>query len=91
MSSSNFNSMGMVENSMTQMMDMWRFTVNSLSVVQDQMENAIKAQLDQNRQARQQLSTLVNDFTRSAYQNQSQLQDAVEVFMGETNTQSSRS
>ena len=91
MNSSNINSMGMIENSMNQVMDMWRFTVNSMSVVQDQMEKSIKAQLDQNRDARQQFSTLVNDFTRNAYQNQSQLQEAVEVFMGETNAQSSRS
>ncbi len=91
MNSSNFNSMGMIENSMNQVMDMWRFTMNSMSVVHDQMENSIKAQLDQNRQARQQFSTLVNDFARSASQNQSQLQEAVEVFMSETNAQSSRS
>lgn len=91
MNSSNFNSMGMIENSMNQVMDMWRFTMNSMSVVQDQMENSIKAQLDQNRQARQQFSTLVNDLARSASQNQSQLQEAVEVFMSETNAQSSRS
>jgi len=42
MNGSNFNSMGMIENSMNQMMDMWRFTVNSLSVVQDQMENGTR-------------------------------------------------
>ena len=91
MNGSNFNSMGMIENSMNQMMDMWPVTVNSLSVVQDQMENAIRTQLDQNRQARQQFNNLVNDFSRSAYHHQSQLQEAVEVFMGETNAQSSRS
>ncbi len=90
MSSSSFNGMGMVEGSMNQMWDMVRFTMNSMSVVQDQMENSIKAQLEQNRQARQQFQTLVNDLTNKAYQNQSQLQDAVDTFMNETATQTSR-
>ncbi|MEQ8200215.1 MAG: hypothetical protein ABRQ24_02210 [Syntrophomonadaceae bacterium] len=90
-SSKNFNGMGMIEGSMNQMWDMWRFTMNSMSAVHDQMENSIKAQLDQNRQARQQFNNLVNDFSNRAYQNQSQLQDAVDVFMGDTSTQSSRS
>lgn len=91
MASKNFNGMGMIEGSMNQMWDMWRFTVNSMSVVQDQMENCIKVQLEQSRQARQQFNNLVNDFTTRANQNQAQLQEAAEMFMDGTDTQSYRS
>lgn len=90
MSSNSFNGMGMIENSVNQAWDMWRFTMNGMAVVHDQMENAIKAQLDMNRQTRKQFNDLVSDFTNRAYQNQSQLQEAVEVFINETSFQPSR-
>ena len=37
MSSNSFNGLGMIENSVNQASDMWRFTMNGMAVVHDKM------------------------------------------------------
>lgn len=68
------NSINAAENAAQNAWEIWSKSLDSLSRTQDQIDDAIKSQVDRNRASRQELTKLLLELTRQQRDTQSEVQ-----------------